>query len=334
MMSPRCRSLCRYARKVTLILSEIDEQDIEELRDAGFSDREIVDANGIIAYYNYANRIAAGLGVGAAQQSRVAHLATRYSIDAERYRDLWGPLMLPLSQSLLDSLPLAHAGRVLDLGCGVGSLLEALGRAATHSATVAVDCSVGMLELIPRGHQRAAMDAHKLGISSGSFDVAVLAFMLFHSADPVACLREVRRVLRPGGSVGIVTWGQDLIATVDEIVVAELDLHGASRVAALSTYEVHDTPDKLAELMGAAGFITARSWAEGSDNWSDLRGFADARMSVGQFRLRLETLSGEVRSMCIGAIHRRLAGVQRPSTCSDIVLAVGTSPTRSCAPGH
>jgi SAM-dependent methyltransferase len=328
MMSSRYRALCHYARKVTLSPSDIEEQDIEDMRDANFSDREIVDANGIIAYYNYANRVASGLGVGVAQDSRMGRVASRYSIDAGRYRDLWGPLLRPLSLRLFDFLPLAQAGRVLDLGSGVGLLLEDLDRAATLSATVAVDCSVGMLKLVPRGHQRAAMDAHKLGVAAESFDVAVLAFMLFHSADAGSCLREVRRVLKPGGSVGVVTWGKDLIATVDEIVADELDVHGALRVSALGSYNIHDTPDKLAELLGAAGFTAVRSWAEGCDYWSDLHGFADARMSVGQFRIRLGTLTGQPRSLCIDAIHRRLseAGARRPAICSDIVLGVGASP--------
>ncbi len=88
MMSSRYRALCRYARKVTLTPSDIEEQDIEEMRDANFSDREIVDANGIIAYYNYANRVASGLGVGVGEESCLSHLDKRYSIDAERYRDL------------------------------------------------------------------------------------------------------------------------------------------------------------------------------------------------------------------------------------------------------
>lgn len=59
----RLRALCTYALKLTLTPWKVVEPDLDPLRDAGLSDREIVDANQVIAYFNYVNRIADGLGV-------------------------------------------------------------------------------------------------------------------------------------------------------------------------------------------------------------------------------------------------------------------------------
>jgi len=52
-----------YARKLTTALGSIAEQDVQRLRDEGFSDRAIVEINLAAAYMNFVNRIAEGLGV-------------------------------------------------------------------------------------------------------------------------------------------------------------------------------------------------------------------------------------------------------------------------------
>jgi len=59
----RMRLLCRYALKLSMTPSEMTEADVLVLRETGFSDRDIVDANQVVAYYNYVNRVAEGLGV-------------------------------------------------------------------------------------------------------------------------------------------------------------------------------------------------------------------------------------------------------------------------------
>jgi len=55
--------LCRYALKLTLAPWAMQEQDLSPMRAAGLSDRDIVDANQVVAYFNYVNRVADGLGV-------------------------------------------------------------------------------------------------------------------------------------------------------------------------------------------------------------------------------------------------------------------------------
>lgn len=59
----RLRQLFRYALKLTLFPWKMMESDVDALRRGGFSDRDIVDANQVVAYYSYVNRVAEGLGV-------------------------------------------------------------------------------------------------------------------------------------------------------------------------------------------------------------------------------------------------------------------------------
>jgi uncharacterized peroxidase-related enzyme len=52
-----------YAVKLTRVPGEMTASDVEDLRTAGFSDRDILDIVEVTAYYAYANRIADGLGL-------------------------------------------------------------------------------------------------------------------------------------------------------------------------------------------------------------------------------------------------------------------------------
>jgi alkylhydroperoxidase family enzyme len=57
--------LCEYTEKLTRSPSSIGAEDIAALRAAGFDDQGISSATQVIAYFNYINRIADGLGVPA-----------------------------------------------------------------------------------------------------------------------------------------------------------------------------------------------------------------------------------------------------------------------------
>lgn len=55
--------MLRYAVKLTRTPAAVSDADVEALRSAGFSDRDILDIVEVVAYYAYANRIADGLGI-------------------------------------------------------------------------------------------------------------------------------------------------------------------------------------------------------------------------------------------------------------------------------
>jgi len=59
----RLSALARYAIKLTRTPHKMVESDLAPLRACGLGDREIVDLNQVVAYFNYGNRVADGLGV-------------------------------------------------------------------------------------------------------------------------------------------------------------------------------------------------------------------------------------------------------------------------------
>jgi len=56
-------AMLTYAVKLTETPAEMVAADVESLRSAGFSDRDVLDINELTAYFAYANRIADGLGI-------------------------------------------------------------------------------------------------------------------------------------------------------------------------------------------------------------------------------------------------------------------------------
>ncbi len=62
-LSPKRHSMLRFAIKLTRSPGAMNDADVEDLRSAGFSDRDILDIVEVVGYFAYANRIADGLGI-------------------------------------------------------------------------------------------------------------------------------------------------------------------------------------------------------------------------------------------------------------------------------
>lgn len=106
-------------------------------------------------------------------------------------------------------LPRLRSGMsVLDVGCGPGTITADLASLVAPGAVVGVDGSAAVLDQAPATKNGVDLsfrvgDAYALPFESGSFDVVHAHQLLQHLGDPVAALREMRRVCAPGGVVAV-----------------------------------------------------------------------------------------------------------------------------------
>jgi len=144
-----------------------------------------------------------------------------------------------------ERLPLAPGARVLDAGAGTGALWE-----YEHGARLT------LMDFSPAMRRDVGGDVSRLPFRGGVFDGAVCNHVLYHVPSPPDALRELRRVVRPGGWVAVATNGTGHMAGYGA------DLHGhfpaerlgealAEHFADVTVHEYEDTLVAPAEAVRA-----------------------------------------------------------------------------------
>lgn len=178
---------------------------------------------------------------------------------AAAYERTFGRLCGHTAPVLLDALGPVRGERLLDVGCGPGTVSAAA--AARGARVTAVDTEQSMVDVVRRRLPDAAVllgALPRLPLADATADVATANFVINHVGDPRAALAELRRVLRPGGRIGVTIWPQpptplhQLWSRVAE--AAQL----ASNPARLAPDKDFDRdPAGLAGLLTEAGFTDA-----------------------------------------------------------------------------
>jgi ubiquinone/menaquinone biosynthesis C-methylase UbiE len=141
---------------------------------------------------------------------------------------LLGRILRAQQDSAVERMNPVIGEKVLDLGCGPGRGLTALARRGAHA--VGLDYSPDMLQGASQIAPVTRGSAVALPFKSGSFDAILCSNSFHHYPEPLACLREMRRVLKKGGRLILVDPNLDhpiarLIIYGGEAVMFGMDVH-------------------------------------------------------------------------------------------------------------
>lgn len=183
-----------------------------------------------------------------------------FNVPADAYGRFMGQFSEPLAVQFAELADLRPGQRALDVGCGPGALIAQLVHRLGAADVVAIDPSTPFVEAARArfpGVEVQAGSAENLPFPDNSFDAALAQLVVHFMADPVAGLREMGRVTRPGGVVAACVWdhaGDSGPLSTFWVSVREIDpgAHDESDLAGVR--EGH-----LAELCDAAGLTDIES---------------------------------------------------------------------------
>ncbi|MEK6749160.1 MAG: class I SAM-dependent methyltransferase [Pseudomonadota bacterium] len=134
---------------------------------------------------------------------------------AEKF-DIWLPQIAPVGEALIAALQAQPGDKILDVASGTGEpALTLAQRMGNHISITGIDAAAGMVR-VAQGKAKAArlsnlqfetMPAEHLSFKDNSFDKVLCRFGVMLFQDSLQGLKEMHRVLKPGGRMAIAVWG-------------------------------------------------------------------------------------------------------------------------------
>jgi SAM-dependent methyltransferase len=183
-----------------------------------------------------------------------------FNVSADAYLRFMGRYSEPLAVRFADLAGIRRGQRALDVGCGPGALtaelVSRMGARSVWAVEPSASFAAAARQRLPEVDVRLSA-AEQLPFPDGTFDAAMAQLVVHFMADPVAGLRQMGRVTRPGGVIAACVWdhGGDrgpltafwrAAGELDPAAGDESDLAGARE-------------GDLARLFGQAGFGRAES---------------------------------------------------------------------------
>lgn len=242
------------------------------------------------------------------------------------YDSFMGRYSAPLAPVFADFVGVGPGDVVLDVGAGTGALThELLRRSARVEAAEPSPTFVEVLRRrFPEVGVRAAR-AEELPWPDYAFDAALAQLVVTFMADPLAGIAEMRRVVRPGGTIGLCIWaprGMELLDTIEETRRA-LGYERAVRADC--------TRDSFRRLLGPDAKVRELSvealYRDFDDLWQSLIGGA------GPHGAWVTTLGDADLVRVRGELNRRLGRPDGPFLLAGRAWAARAGRARPSAPG-
>jgi ubiquinone/menaquinone biosynthesis C-methylase UbiE len=228
---------------------------------------------------------------------------------SDTYDEVGVDFFRPIAAALLQAMPPIEGEHWLDVGCGRGAVLLPVAKSiGSHGLAVGIDISPGMIEHARRLALQSELrniecevdDAQCPVTIKGPFDTISSALVLFFLADPLGALHNWHPLLKPGGRIGVTTFGSvdPRWEHVDEVFTPFLppEMKDARTSGKQGPFA---TDEGVAQLLGAAGFTNIRTQTSTIDvHFPDAQHWYDFTWSVGQRMMWLaipEHLRADVR---------------------------------------
>jgi ubiquinone/menaquinone biosynthesis C-methylase UbiE len=141
-------------------------------------------------------------------QNEYAHLAPQYD-------RRWSFYVNATVQETMHRVDLNSHERILDLGCGTGTLIQRLLHLAPEIEIVGIDPSAEMLNVarqkLPKSVELQVGSADSIPFPNESFDLIISTNAFHYFRNPSQAIQEAKRVLKPNGHLVITDWCDDYL---------------------------------------------------------------------------------------------------------------------------
>jgi demethylmenaquinone methyltransferase/2-methoxy-6-polyprenyl-1,4-benzoquinol methylase len=179
----------------------------------------------------------------------------------------------------VDALQMPSGAQVLDLCTGTGDLAVAIAQRVPDSAVIGVDFAAEMLKLglekvrgfgLGKCIRLVRGDATRIPLADACCDGAAVAFGIRNVAQPALALAELARVLRPGGRLAILEFGQPRIPGIRTLydwyfryllplVGRTISKHQSAYSYLTASVEAFPSPAEFLQMCESSGFSRARA---------------------------------------------------------------------------
>ncbi|NEU79878.1 class I SAM-dependent methyltransferase [Nostoc sp. UIC 10630] len=232
-------------------------------------------------------------------------------------------------QQTIERLSLSSGEQVLDVCCGTGaSAIPAAVRVGSNGKVLGIDIAESLLELARHKSQQQGLeniefrygDFENLGLKDESFDTVVCVFGIFFVPDMVAAVRELWRMVRPGGKLAITSWGKKVFEPANQIFWDAIKAERPDLYKNFTPWDRIADPASLQALLEAGGATQVEVFTEvgthelacPEDWWTmvlggGLRGTIDQLDPITKERIRKANIeflrSNQINSLFVDVLY-------------------------------